>query len=62
LLTTIRTNMQNRVLRLWDTWLLRKRSRIETINDPWKNIRHIAPTRHRSVTGCMSNLFAGVVA
>src|SRR5262249_13782842 len=33
LLTKIRKNMKNRVMRLWDKLLLRKRSLIETIND-----------------------------
>jgi hypothetical protein len=54
--------MKNRVMRLWDKLLLRKRSRIETINDPLKNISHIEHTRHRSGTGCRVNLVAGLVA
>ena len=62
LLTTIRKNMKNRVMRLWDTLLLRKRVLIETVNDPLKNISQIAHTRHRSVTGFMVNLVAGLVA
>ena len=33
LLTTIRKNMKNRVMRLWDKLLLRKRVLIETVND-----------------------------
>jgi hypothetical protein len=61
-LTQIRKNMQNRLMRLWDKLLLRKRSLIETINDQWKNISQIEHTRHRSVTGCMVNLIAGLVA
>ena len=61
-LTKIRRNMQNRVMRLWDKWLLRKRSLIETIHDQLKNIRQIEHTRHRSVTGCMVNVVAGLVA
>jgi len=62
LLTKIRKNMNNRVLRLWDTLLLRKRTLIETINDPLKNISQIEHTRHRRVTGFMVNLVAGLVA
>jgi Transposase DDE domain len=54
--------MKNRVLRLWDTLLLRKRSLMETINDQLKNISQIEQTRHRSVTGFMVNLVAGLVA
>jgi hypothetical protein len=49
-------------MRLWDKLLLRKRSLIETINDQLKNISHIEHTRHRSVTGFMVNLVAGLVA
>jgi hypothetical protein len=62
LLTKIRKNMQNRLMRLWDKLLLRKRALIETINDQLKNISQIEHTRHRSVTGFMVNLIAGLVA
>ena len=62
LLTKIRKNMKNRVMRLWDKLLLRKRTLIETINDQWKNISQIEHTRHRSVTEFMVNLVAGLVA
>jgi hypothetical protein len=62
LLTKIRKNMKNRVIRLWDKLLLRKRSLIETINDQLKNLSQIEHTRHRSVTGFMVNLVAGLVA
>jgi hypothetical protein len=62
LLTKIRKNMKNRVMRLWDKRLLRKRSLIETMNDQLKNISQIEHTRHRSVTGFMVNLVAGLVA
>ena len=63
LLTKIRKNMKNRLMRWWDKVLLRKRALItETINDPLKNIRQIAPTRHRSVAGFMVHLLCGLVA
>jgi hypothetical protein len=62
LLTKVRTNMKNRLMRLWDKLLLRKRVLIETINDQLKNISQIEHTRHRSVTGLMVNLVAGLVA
>ena len=54
--------MHNRLMRLWDKLLLRKRVLIETINDPLKNISQIEHTRHRSVTGFMVNLVAGLIA
>jgi hypothetical protein len=62
LLTKIRKNMKNRVIRLWDNLLLRKRALIETMNDQLKNISQIEPTRHRSVTGFMVNVVAGLIA
>ena len=62
LLTKIRKNMKNRVMRLWDKLLLRKRSLIETVNDQLKNISQIEHTRHRRVTGFMVNLVAGLIA
>jgi Transposase DDE domain len=62
LLTKIRKNMKNRLMRLWDKLLLRKRALIETSNDQLKNISQIEHTRHRSVTGFMVNLLAGLVA
>ena len=62
LLTKIRKNMKNSGMRLWDKLLLRKRLLIETINDQLKNISQIEHTRHRSVTGFMVNLVAGLIA
>jgi hypothetical protein len=62
LLTKIRKNMKNRLMRWWDKVLLRKRVLIETINDQLKNISQIEHTRHRSVPGFMVNLLCGLVA
>jgi DDE family transposase len=62
LFTKIRKNMKNRLLRLWDKLLLRKRVLIETVNDQLKNISQIEHTRHRSVTGFMVHLVAGLIA
>jgi transposase len=62
LLTKIRRTMKNRMMRLWDKLLLRKRALIETIHDQLKNISQIEHTRHRSVPGFMVNLVAGLVA
>jgi DDE family transposase len=61
-LTNIGRNMKTRVMRLWDTWLLRKRALIETINDQLKNSSQIAHPRHRRVTSFMVNLGAGLIA
>jgi hypothetical protein len=62
LLTKVRKNMKNRLMRFWDKLLLRKRVLIETINDQLKNISQIEHTRHRSMTGFMVNLVAGLIA
>ena len=62
LVTGIRKNMKNQLVPLIDKLLSRKRSIIETINDQLKNISQIEHTRHRSVTNCMINIVAGLIA
>jgi hypothetical protein len=62
LLTKIRKNMKNRLIRFWDKLLLRKRTLIKTVKDQLQNISQIAHTRHRSVTGFTVNLVAGLIA
>ena len=62
LITLIRRNTKPRLMRLWDRVMLRKRFLIETVNDPLKNISQIEHSRHRSVTGFMVNLVAGLIA
>lgn len=62
LITLLRRNMKPRLMRLWDRLLLRKRFLIETINDQLKNVSQIEHSRHRSLTGFMVNLVAGLIA
>jgi len=62
LITKLRKTMRNKLLPLADKLLLRKRALIETINDQLKNSWPIEHTRHRSVSNCMVNLLAGLVA
>jgi hypothetical protein len=62
LITLIRRTMKPRLMRLWDRLMLRKRFVIETINDQIKNISQIEHSRHRSITGFMVNLVAGLIA
>ena len=62
LITLMRRNMKPRLMRLWDRVMLRKRFLIETVNDQLKNISQIEHSRHRSVTGFMVNLVAGLIA
>lgn len=52
-----RRNMKNKLMRLHDKLLSRKRSIIETINDQLKNISQIEHSRHRSrVNFCVNVL------
>lgn len=62
LITKVRKNMKNKLMTLSDKFMLRKRAIIETINDQLKNISQIEHSRHRSLTGFMLNLLAGLVA
>lgn len=62
LITSLRKNMQNRLLPLLDKILLRKRSLIETINDQLKNISQVSHTRHRSPINFLVNVVAGLIA
>jgi len=60
LVTTIRKNMKNKLMPLFDKIMLRKRFIIETINDKLKNECQIEHTRHRSPTNFLINLIAGL--
>ena len=62
LITNIRKNMKNSLMRLEDKLLLRKRFIIETINDQLKNISQIEHTRHRKPANFAVNLLAGLIA
>ena len=62
LITTIRKNMKNALMRLEDKLLLRKRYIIETINDQLKNISQIEHSRHRKPANFAVNLIAGLIA
>jgi Transposase DDE domain len=62
LVTSIRRNMRNRLLPLWDKLMLRKRCLIETVNDQLKNIAQVEHTRHRSVCNFLVNLLAGLIS
>jgi hypothetical protein len=62
LVTSVRKNMQNRLMPLADKLMLRKRSIIETINDQLKNISQIEHSRHRSFDNFLVNLLSGLIA
>ena len=62
LITNVRKNMKKKVRSLWDRVMLKKRFIIETVNDQLKNISCIEHTRHRSMTGFISNILGGLIA
>ena len=62
LITSLRSNMKNKLLPYIDKLLLRKRFLIETINDLLKNQLQIEHTRHRSPKNFLANLISGLVA
>ena len=62
LITRLRKKMKNKLMRLADKLLLRKRALIESVNDQLKNISQIEHTRHRSPVNFLVNLVAGLIA
>ena len=62
LITNIRKNMKNSLMKITDSLLLRKRFIIETINDQLKNISQIEHSRHRKPANFAVNLIAGLIA
>ena len=60
LITTVRKNMKNKLMPLFDKIMLRKRFIIETINDKLKNECQIEHTRHRSPINFLINILAGL--
>lgn len=62
LVTKSKKNMKQRLVKLMDKILLRKRALIESVNDQLKNICQIEHARHRSGWNFLVNLAAGLVA
>jgi hypothetical protein len=62
LITRHKKKMKQKLVKLIDKILLRKRSLIETVNDQVKNISQIEHSRHRSIWNFFVNLFAGLIA
>lgn len=62
LITHIKNNMKNSLMKMSDKILLRKRSIIETVNDELKNICQIEHSRHRSFSNFLVNMVAGLIA
>lgn len=57
-----RRNMKNKLMKLTDKLLTRKRSIVETIIDQLKNISQIEHSRHRSPVNCWVNIICGLIA
>lgn len=62
LITTIRKNMKPQIMSEIDRVLLRKRSIIETIIDQLKNTAQIEHSRHRSLSGFITNVVCALIA
>lgn len=62
LITKSKKTMKNRLVKVMDKILLRKRALIESINDQLKTICQMEHSRHRSVLNFLVNLLAGLVA
>jgi transposase len=62
LITKLRRNMKQRLMRLSDRLLLRKRAIIETVIDQLKNISQVEHSRHRSPVNCLVNVVCGLIA
>jgi transposase len=62
LITPIKRTMKQRLIRLTDKLLLRKRAIVETITDQLKNISQIEHSRHRSAANFLVNVICGLIA
>lgn len=54
--------MKNKLMPIFDKYLLRKRVIVETVIDQLKNISQIEHSRHRSIANFMVNIVAGLSA
>ncbi|MDB9526775.1 IS982 family transposase [Oscillatoria sp. CS-180] len=55
-------NMKNKLMKLTDKLLARKRAIVETVIDQLKNISQIEHSRHRSPTNFIVNVLCGLIA
>lgn len=61
LVTRAKKNMKNKLMNLYDRFMLRKRTVIESVNDFLKNICDIEHSRHRSIINFLINLVSALV-
>ena len=62
LITKLKKNMNNKLMRWSDKQLLRKRAVIESVIEQLKYTCQIEHSRHRSPTNFIANLFSGLIA
>jgi transposase len=62
LVTKVRRQMKNRLMRLSDKLLLQRRGLVESVIGQLKNISQIEHSRHRSPINFAVNLMAGLIA
>ena len=62
LVTAIKKNMKNKLICMYESLFLRKRSLIESVNNLLKNDHQILHHRHRSIWGFLTNVMASITA
>lgn len=62
LVTRAKKNMKNKLMNLYDSFMLRKRTVIESVNDFLKNICDIEHSRYRSIINFLVNLVSALAA
>jgi len=62
LVTTIRKNMKNKLVPVFEKLCRKKRGIIESVNDLLMTLCDIDHTRHRSAVNCVAHAYAGVAA
>lgn len=60
LITGVRNNMKNKLMKMQHKMLLKKRGVIESVNDILKSVCDIEHSRHRSPMNALVNLYAGI--
>jgi hypothetical protein len=62
LVTSVKSNMKNKLVPMFDKLILRKRNVIESTGNLLKNTHQIEHSRHRSVSNFFTNAFSAVSA
>ena len=62
LITKLKKKMKNKLMTIYDKWMLRKRAIIESVHNMLKSGCQIEHHRHRSRWNFLSNLFSGLAA